>query len=599
MKLQLLAAAALLGSTSAAHATLFSVDSIFTSNGRSVWTGGSAYTLDTGSRFLGVNWNEGAEAGKTGEVCVPLAGCATFGVRVGAETNGRMGFGYGLKVNGGSYDIQYAGRALIDVPTSYPVANPVVSLGTAFQGLPAVSAPTGPNGPLTTRMSQLQVRGPTAQGYLDLQAQLYAFAGAQVCVVACYGPALGPIDINESRELAAFNRNGDGKIRLLGDEVGPNTTVSALGGLVNASFNLPNLDSSSAFTPGGFNGTTLTSVKRDRVAVLNANVAQIVASAFGLPIPLSGRAGPIGYNLLQANAGIGLDLQQVLSFTPTVSGIFDFTSLVQPIVNGVVQAATQQLRFNFGDLVSFVPPQEGKLGILPTIVFGGTTRNQTSLVLGGNVDVRALGVDVAGVGLGPIVDAHLASSDLGEISIFDERFNSVVGFTRGAPINLNFSGCNQYSGSGEFLYARLCATSEYVPWFINDNVDGTRTPFYLTRRCDPFEGYLFNYAPSCSLSVPAAFSGSPELAGVTFSDTDSAFAYSPVIPTPSTTDGGLAADLAALPDTGGGGPFLIPPGAPIEAFASVPEPSSWTLLLAGFGVVGGALRRSRATTITA
>jgi hypothetical protein len=41
-----------------------------------------------------------------------------------------------------------------------------------------------------------------------------------------------------------------------------------------------------------------------------------------------------------------------------------------------------------------------------------------------------------------------------------------------------------------------------------------------------------------------------------------------------------------LPPPGGEGPTLPPPTA-------VPEPSTWALLLIGFGVVGGILRRSK------
>ena len=50
------------------------------------------------------------------------------------------------------------------------------------------------------------------------------------------------------------------------------------------------------------------------------------------------------------------------------------------------------------------------------------------------------------------------------------------------------------------------------------------------------------------------------------------------------------------------GPVTLPPAVIIEAPASVgavPEPASWAMMLAGFGVVGGAMRRRSMARVTA
>jgi hypothetical protein len=118
-----------------------------------------------------------------------------------------------------------------------------------------------------------------------------------VCVGICYvyNPALGPIDFSKSQEIAAINRGGDGEIRVLGNTVSSHQSISAFGGLLNANFNLPHLDSSSAATLGGFDGVNLPSARRDSVAVVNANIAQIVLDLVAQRIPLSGNLA-IGYN---------------------------------------------------------------------------------------------------------------------------------------------------------------------------------------------------------------------------------------------------------------------------------------------------------------
>jgi hypothetical protein len=46
-------------------------------------------------------------------------------------------------------------------------------------------------------------------------------------------------------------------------------------------------------------------------------------------------------------------------------------------------------------------------------------------------------------------------------------------------------------------------------------------------------------------------------------------------------------------NTGSNDPFYL------SQTANVPEPASWALLIAGFGMVGGSLRRSRRTVTVA
>jgi hypothetical protein len=131
------------------------------------------------------------------------------------------------------------------------------------------------------------VTGPTVQAALRLDAQASAFAGATVCVGVCYGPALGPYSVDGSQDLIKVNQNNNGVISVLGGTVSADQHVSVLDGLVNASAQIPNLDGSSAATPGGVVGGVLTSTKRDNIAAVNANVAQIAADTGGLPIPLT------------------------------------------------------------------------------------------------------------------------------------------------------------------------------------------------------------------------------------------------------------------------------------------------------------------------
>lgn len=52
-------------------------------------------------------------------------------------------------------------------------------------------------------------------------------------------------------------------------------------------------------------------------------------------------------------------------------------------------------------------------------------------------------------------------------------------------------------------------------------------------------------------------------------------------------------------DPGDGNPFLAALTVTGAAASAVPEPAAWALMLAGFGVLGGAMRRTRGTGMTA
>ena len=572
-----------------ASAITFVSDGLFGAKGQSVWSGGPGFSLDSGPKFFGAAWDLGKTAGGIDTTCV-LGACASFGAQIGADTRGRLGLDYGVKVDSGTFDVQYPGRASFIVPSSVPGRTiGAISIGSAFQALPSVQVRTSAAGALENRSPTLQVHGPTAQAYVDLAAEVHAFAGAQVCFVACYGPAFAPPDINASRELAAINRNNDGQVRVLGEVVAANKPITALGGLLNASVSIPNLDSSSASTPGGFGGTNLTASQRSNIAAIRANIAQIAADAAGLPIALSGKLGPIGYNLLQAGVGAALDVQQTLSLTPTATGSYIFSSNVRPRVNGIDGALTNRIDFKFGDDVTFSPGQVSQVSIQPLITLTGLVRNQTDLVIAGDVDVTALGVDVAGLSLGPLVDEHKHGIDLGRINLLTTTFNTTLGTVDAAPITLDFAACaNKIGGSSEFPTLGLCASSGYSRGLTDLNPDGTLQDLIDAFNCGP-QTLL---GPGVCGQFPAGFTSPylPRPGGDLFiSDTDP-LPFDPTAPGPRSSNRSDFGLLTGLGYTGDVPAFVIPAGDPLSAFA-VPEPASFAVVVLGFAALAATRRR--------
>ena len=571
----------------AAHATEFSVDTFVTAQDRSIWASGAGFTFDTGQRFLGTSWDIGKTIGGIDETCV-FGICASFGAEVGAKTSGKVGIDYSLKVNSGTFDFQLPGRATFTVPSSSSGATVgAITLGSAFTTLGGgLAVPTTANGPAVVRLPSLQVTGPTAQATLGLEAKVDAFAGAKACVVVCYGPAFGPLGFDYSQSIAAVNVNNDHQVTILGHTVSANQSVSALNGLLNASFDIPNLDSSSQTTPNGFNGTTLTATKRDNIATVNANVAQIAADAIGFPFPLAGNLGPFGYNLLQANAGAALDVQQSISVTPKVTGSYLFSSGVIPVINGVDGALTSEIDFNFGDNVTFKPGQVGKISYIPVINVDGVVHNETDLIVGGNLDVKALGLNIAGLTLGPLIDTTLASTDLGKLDLFDETFTDRIGSTKASPITLDFASCAipTQVGGGEFpsTINYICASSDYSTVGPLSNGDGSFFDAIDQDGClgsPPDRLGLCFSLPSVDRTSPYVITGRGR--ETTYLGGDDPLTYQPIVTTASTTDASQLTELSSLgytgPPLGSAAPFLIPAGASLESF-DVDEPPAIGLL---------------------
>lgn len=551
--------------------TTFSSDGLFSTSDLSIWASGPAFVLNTGNRFLGTSWNIGNSAG--GVECF-LGACV--GAKIGAETSGKFGVNYSLNVNSGSFDLLYPGRAFITVPDSTTgggLGDPgPVTLGTSFQGLASIQTNVSP---LPTNAT-LQVTGPTLQASLGLDAMFHAFAGAQVCVGVCYGPALGPIDFNGSKTIASINKDNSGTLTVLDRTVTARQNVSELGGLINASVNLPRLDGSSANTPGGFSSGVLTSAKRDDILTLNANLAQIAANAFGLPIPLAGNLGPFGYNLLQSNAGLDLDVEQTLSFTPSARGSLRFSSPVTPIINNVTQALTDRIDFNVGDAVTFLPGHVSGLSIRPSFDLLGTLRNRTDLVVNGNINVQALGVNIAGQSIGPLINQGLPGAELGRLSLLDNSFVDFIGTVPGNPINLDFN-CQALAPPVEFPKTVICASSDYV----------NKGPLFTGPHGELFDEIALVSCPSFAIgdtpTCTETFSGviGPYVQGpngpvfLTLEFDPLEFLFNN--PGASTTDADALALLAALGYQPGLPPFSIPEGAPLADFVT-PEPGSIAIL---------------------
>ena len=584
---RVLAVAAVVSSilaTASASAAIVTANALFSATNQSIWNPGGAFFLGE-NKFIGpAPWNLGDGIDATERVCIPIAGCATFGARIGAETSGAFGVNYGYGVSGGSLNLRYPINASFSVPDNFSTFTDAdFTIGSSWSTSPGGFSYYDTAGRIvSTPGTSLRTTGPEVGAYIDFFGNFHAFAGAQACIVACAGPALGPVDINYSAELVAVNRGGDGQIRVGGTEVGPNGDFNALGNLVTGHLRVPDLNATAVL-----NGSDLNTDKSTLVAGVNANLAQIAANAVGFPLPLAGNIGGLGYNLLQVDAGIAIELAQALGFVPVPTATLEFASPVQQrLGNGTYGAPTTSIQFLLGSSITLKAPGVTALGIIPTLSLANTVSNRTDLRLTGDLGVQALGVDIFGLQIGPLFDEHASALQFGSIPVFSNDFALNIAPIVARPFNVFFNPLS-------VLAEVTCVAINGCVFDIFNSVGQGAGDFDIAAdaiervECQLLRGIFLNCnnADAEVIGLTSPFAVSLAGGGIAVSELMGLTAAGTGIDSPGSAPGEAAALLARLGFSGPRSDFAIPAGdlVPPGLMFSVPEPSP--LLLAGFGAL--------------
>jgi hypothetical protein len=407
-----------------------------------LWGGGPATTFDF-TRFAGPSWNEGpASIGRDFTVCF-LFGCAGFAAELHGETRGRLGFEYGVRGTAGSLSVEYPVRASLNISDALITGQPfsiTPTLDLALNGFD-YWAPRGANAlqRVNTGPPTLQSTGPTLQAHLDAIADLYVRLGGKLCAGVCPNPPDLVVDTGEQRlELLALNRNNDGAARALGVNLGSLPAQFPVTPFLSVSLDKPNLDTNSRAS-GGLDAATgvLSSNARDDVAALTLNLTELVGTFVPVLKPLLGKKEflGVGYNLLDATAGLALDLEQALGFAQAgMVTHLEFTDPVRNLTTGILGTGFD---IPLGETQEFVVNARN-IGMVPTFRFTGAGSNTTDLVLGGNVGVQALALSIDGIELGPLVKEE-ASADFGRFNVWNAQgFAIPFDPVTVRPVNLEF-----------------------------------------------------------------------------------------------------------------------------------------------------------------
>jgi hypothetical protein len=307
-----------------------------------------------------------------------------FGAEASLYLSGSIGLNVGAHVDSGSVSASIPFTSTVDAPTA-------VFIGTTIT--PSAAIGLGPSSFTTT--------GPTAGAFAEFYASIYAAGSAEACFFGCTGTSGVLFNAAFTQELLALNRNNDGELRILGNEV----PLSGSVGPVTYAFN-PAIQGATASGYGTIAGTASTDV-----ADVGVDLAAVVADAVGIPI--SGTLqGVLDWSLLSASATLDTYFNQSFSFTPSVAAQLHVEETGQDIwcLTGL------------GCDPFTAPMTSGMLTITPHYYATGLFSNDTGLVLAPGYDIGLLSASIPGFfSIGPVFQWS-NQFPLPEISVYQNSF---------------------------------------------------------------------------------------------------------------------------------------------------------------------------------
>ncbi len=598
---------------------------------RSSWE----YSFGTGTHTIGIPDTDFSPTGIiSGALGLPKIGFAEFGGSVSGSAALRMGYA----VSGGKMNIKAPGVAEIDVHT---VRDNVVAFGqsaattTRFDAgltrafdLNYLQVGIGLGGGYgqfgaaveTFKDPTFQTAFPSASAWAGLDYNLTGNVGVTAgvlkiggeCYIKCVKAGIG-INVADSLDLVSV---GPGYAEILGvGSVNLNQNIGFSGGSAQISF--PDVKVNGSLQA---DGRTLAGSNAKSVISLNANLEQLLP--FIGPL-IHQHIGPVNLQLLSISGGPSLDVYQDFRVRLIPEVTMRFSQQVAWVRNGVT-SFVNEIRTAVGETIDWFPllGTSNTINVQTSFTPKVQITNETGLQIGYHLDVKALGVDTPLVDLGPFNLGNVSGS-LIRIPVFDGpafvdtladvnlppveyyigglavALDQAAGFTIASISQLDpssFRVAFNLSGTDQVYFADVAGRLEALGLGRNAGraliADGDvvlQVPDLnsaLTRYI-PFNlGRFFCVGCNADLSSQfASASGFVEQDGERLYLPDlSNFRTDPFDPLdPFHRRGTRVVDSAG---TGGTSDPLVE----LPAHA-VPEPGTWALMIAGFGLAGTALRR--------
>ncbi len=457
----------------------------FSSQNQSMWGTGTAFQLDQ-NKFYGTTWNKSASFGQfvggATQVVNPLwlawNTCRFFcgsappkhfnvdtktGLQVTANTQGKIGFNVGIKVDSGSVDASVNYNTQVIAPEFNSVAQ------GEFISLNQSSALTG---------NDLSSQFPAMSASLDVVMEVSAQFAATGCLLgACDSTSFNTGTLGGTQELISFNQDRNGGIEYFGG-TGPLSyalDVAVAAGAVSLPTGFPAVigipapsglgniakitahlsEPNTTYSGLDASGSTLTSQGQDDFLDFSLDIDNIISVAttgtgglFNGSLDIGNGFG-LSYDLINVELGPQIDLVQSFEFTPSLYVDLEFSQPTQVTGYGTVTSLAGLL----WDSLPTMAFGDGTTSIIPTFYLGTTindifTKNEGTLLdellldIDGNFKVDLLTATISSIfgklnfGFGNLIDQ---SFDLFQTpAFFSEKF-AMAGFSPYVGVAFNIS----------------------------------------------------------------------------------------------------------------------------------------------------------------
>lgn len=412
----------------------------FRSADQSLWSSGGAFQFDW-QRFVGLQADPGAwvynPAAVSGSYDMPFP-IPDFDYTANPyfEFNSafRLGVDLGARLGGGAVDAQLDWGVAIDAPErivrgqAFSLAGSATRLGSSGFGTQAPTAMAWFDGILDMYLGGY-VRITTGEdlGSHDYRMGNKGFTDNNTS----NNPYRTLADVNLSPEIASFNRDGNGQLRVAGQ------TIGGVGSAYQVGATTITAGDWRVAPAGSLQGATLRG--QDQTTLLTATLDVDQMALLGSPALGTGFAHDwgvididMGYEIVDLKASLGMGLKQDLALDSTLNVRLDFSEAV--LVDGAPATSwTGSL-----DALPALTLLGDAVTVTPTFGVDAELHNQTALTFSAGAGLTLLeahaylGYDVSffGVGVdGTVVDANLGpfyswntTIPLGDIGIYDQRF---------------------------------------------------------------------------------------------------------------------------------------------------------------------------------
>jgi hypothetical protein len=458
------------------------------------------------------------------------------------------------------------------------------------------------------------------KGQVDAALNASAYAGAylygKACVVVCTSGNIVNLGIGKPDDFHVFGyHSATNSVTFLDKEYKDVLPKTYQSDVLPLTAHLDPVNVSGSAT--GTNGNSFHTVQE--VAGVSLDVAKTIVQAFGLPNDvISGSVLGVDYTTISAKVGVGINA--IYDTTTSILSkytIYKFSAPVQVFDSNTGKWGSTRSSITLDDgqglVVRTVTPIE-HLSILPEVVTYTQVNSTLTLDAVFNENVRLLEASGYGLSAGPLYEQH-DTFTLARIGQFSASTRYLSGATL-APLGLDFVGASSLqtpddamslmSLAGRFNVERGHKSFVFVPTpgaALTDTVAGeVRLAInFGTFGCDEDAidacRYDDGFTPIATQQrLSRDVTGAPIFSYAVDFDTVDQLESAP--------DGAygeqssiehLREMLANLPPPGPDG-WNLPPAIADNSTPfrdAVPEPASWMLMIGGFGLLGGIVRRRR------